>query len=184
MKRINKKGFTLVELLAVIVVLAIVMLIAVSAVLPQMEKARRQTLALEAHTAIESAQTYFMSKSVSGKSGEGLPAKGGATNCVTISELINDGQFTTRSGTYDGKVVVTKKANSNIYLYSVWLQKDNSWMVVNEGNDGSTNVQIVEGDVVDFDETTWSTGSECQSTEITGRSTTATSGGSSSGSEG
>ena len=39
MKNINNNhGFTLVELLAVIVVLAIVMLVAVQSVLPQMEK--------------------------------------------------------------------------------------------------------------------------------------------------
>ena len=39
----NLRGFTLVELLAVIVVLAIVMLIALQAVLPAMERARRSS---------------------------------------------------------------------------------------------------------------------------------------------
>ena len=161
MKRINKKGFTLVELLAVIVVLAIVMLIAVSAVLPQMEKARRQTLALEAQTAIESAQTYFMSKSISGKSGEGLPASEGGESCVSIQTLINDGQFTTRDGSYTGAVRVKKQGN--VYLYEVWLQKDTTWMIVGKGTagtysaptaagapGGATNVKIHEGYVSDY----------------------------------
>lgn len=40
MKRLNKKGFTLVELLAVIVVLALVMLIATRAVLDQVKTAK------------------------------------------------------------------------------------------------------------------------------------------------
>ena len=61
-KKINsRRGFTLVELLAVIVVLAIVMLIALQAVLPAMDSARRQTFAIEANGAIDAANTYFMS---------------------------------------------------------------------------------------------------------------------------
>ena len=47
MKKLNKKGFTLVELLAVIVILAVVMLIAVTAVGPLMTKARKSALGTE-----------------------------------------------------------------------------------------------------------------------------------------
>lgn len=43
MKKINKKGFTLVELLAVIVVLAILATVAITNVLPMMNKARLGT---------------------------------------------------------------------------------------------------------------------------------------------
>ena len=44
MKRINKKGFTLVELLAVIVVLAIILVIAVPRILDVIESARKESL--------------------------------------------------------------------------------------------------------------------------------------------
>ena len=41
MKKLNKKGFTLVELLAVIVVLAIIMVLTVPSVLSSMNSARQ-----------------------------------------------------------------------------------------------------------------------------------------------
>ena len=44
MKRMNKKGFTLVELLAVIVVLAIILVIAVPRILDVIESARKEAL--------------------------------------------------------------------------------------------------------------------------------------------
>lgn len=156
----NLRGFTLVELLAVIVVLAIVMLIAVQAVLPQMERARRQSFAIEANGAIDAAQTYFMSSSLTG--GEGFPATEGGTSCVTIEQLYNGGYTeltpSTSSGTgYSGKVVVQKKGN--IYLYYVFLEKDKTWMVYGAGTDvdqfngaynGSINRDINESNVVDY----------------------------------
>ena len=51
----NKSGFTLVELLAVIVVLAIIMIIAVPAVLDSMENARKGALKVYAQNAIRKA---------------------------------------------------------------------------------------------------------------------------------
>ena len=71
------RGFTLIELLAVIVVLAIIILIAVNAVLPQMEKHRRSSFAIEANAAIESAQGYFMAADLMGGS-DSLPANDGS----------------------------------------------------------------------------------------------------------
>ena len=132
----DKHGFKLVELLEVIVVLAIVMLVAVQSVLPQMEKARRQTLALDAQTAIEAANTYFMNESLS--TGKGFPSAEGGKNCVSISNLIEKGYFSVK-GSYDGKVVVTKKGN--VYLYSIWLHKD-QLMIINAGSNGTENTQI------------------------------------------
>ena len=139
MKNINNNhGFTLVELLAVIVVLAIVMLVAVQSVLPQMEKARRQTLALDAQTAIESANTYFMNLSLS--SGKGFPSAEGKSNCVTIKTLVDNGYFSVK-GNYDGKVVVTKQGSN--YVFKVWLLKDQLEIIgAGASSDGKTNEQI------------------------------------------
>ncbi len=171
MKNINNNhGFTLVELLAVIVVLAIVMLVAVQSVLPQMEKARRQTFALDAQTAIESANTYFMNQSLS--TGKGFPSNETTTNCVEISTLISQGYFTVK-GSYDGKVIVKRSGNN--YVFKVWLHKD-QLMILGAGanDDESENVQIsaydANGDpqdVLPYDtstntsdiETKWVTGS-------------------------
>ena len=55
----NRKGFTLVELLAVIVVLAIIILIALPAVLNSMEKARRNSFAIEANEFVKAAETGY-----------------------------------------------------------------------------------------------------------------------------
>ena len=165
----DKHGFTLVELLAVIVVLAIVMLVAVQSVLPQMEKARRQTLALDAQTAIEAANTYFMNLSLS--TGKGFPSANNGKNCVDINTLINTGYFSVK-GDYYGKVVVEKSSNN--YLYTVYLRKD-QLMINGKGvkteNSVKKNVQIVatdgtDSDVVPYDATAWGTGNACQSGEI------------------
>mgnify|MGYP000776451270 CR=1 FL=1 len=149
----NLRGFTLVELLAVIVVLAIVMLIALQAVLPSMERARRQTFAIEANGAIDAANTYFMSSMLTG--GSGFPATEGGTSCVTIAKLYEEG-FTELGNNYSGKVIVQKKGN--IHLYYVFLEKDDTWMVNGAGTNikysgsysGTYNEDINEDDVEDY----------------------------------
>lgn len=171
----NVRGFTLVELLAVIVVLAIVMLIAVNAVLPQMEKARRQSLAIEANAVIDSAQLYFMSSGLTGTTG--FPANDGGTNCVEIDYLINNGFSELDVDDYDGKVVVQKKGE--IYLYYVFLNKQNTWMIRGAGTDidfggtysGSKNESITENDVDDYDSAVAGTSTDfatCPSTSTSG----------------
>lgn len=53
MKRINRKGFTLVELLAVIVILAIVVGITLVTVLPTIKQARQEAFEVTAQTAAD-----------------------------------------------------------------------------------------------------------------------------------
>lgn len=57
----NKKGFTLVELLAVIVILAVVILIAVTAIIPRMNKAKKKAFGDEALAFIKAADEYVVS---------------------------------------------------------------------------------------------------------------------------
>ena len=59
MKRLNKKGFTLVELLSVIVILSVVVLIATNAVVPMMGSAKKQVFATEANEIIKHAWTLY-----------------------------------------------------------------------------------------------------------------------------
>ena len=56
----NKKGFTLVELLAVIVILAILATAAFTLVLPQIEKSRKKSFISEVANIIDSAELYFL----------------------------------------------------------------------------------------------------------------------------
>ena len=60
----NKKGFTLVELLAVIVILAIVMLIGGTVVLPMMQKAQKSSLGTEGVSTLKSAEKTYSSDSM------------------------------------------------------------------------------------------------------------------------
>ena len=55
----NKKGFTLVELLAVIVVLAIILLIASNNVFGQINKARKNALSIEGTYLVDAATTAY-----------------------------------------------------------------------------------------------------------------------------
>ena len=61
MKKLNKKGFTLVELLAVIVVLAIVMGLAVVAITGVLDNARKATFVTDAKSFLEGARNIVTS---------------------------------------------------------------------------------------------------------------------------
>ena len=79
MKKMNRKGFTLVELLSVIVILSVVVLIATNAVVPMMSNAKKQVLATEANKFIATAKTLYVNEKQSG------------TKCYTYDEVINSG---------------------------------------------------------------------------------------------
>lgn len=59
MKRLNRKGFTLVELLAVIVILAIVVGITLVTVLPTLQKSRQEAFELTANTAADYLEKQY-----------------------------------------------------------------------------------------------------------------------------
>ena len=59
MKRLNRKGFTLVELLAVIVILAIVVGITLVTVLPTLKKSRQEAFKLTAQTAADYVEKQY-----------------------------------------------------------------------------------------------------------------------------
>ena len=59
MRKLNRKGFTLVELLAVIVILAIVVGIALTTVLPTLKKSRQEAFDLTANTAADYLEKQY-----------------------------------------------------------------------------------------------------------------------------
>lgn len=133
-KNNNVRGFTLVELLAVIVVLAIIMLIAVNAILPQMDKARQNAFAIEANGLIKSATQYVIAKSYTDN--KVVDDRG---VCVTVATLVDSADSELDKTKYSGYVVIKKSGNLN--LYQVWLT-NKSFMVEGAGVNGGANVAI------------------------------------------
>ena len=64
MKKVNKKGFTMVEMLATITILGILMFVAVGAVLVHLENSREQAMETIASTAYDGMVNYMMENSV------------------------------------------------------------------------------------------------------------------------
>ncbi len=110
MKSLNKKGFTLIELLAVIIVLAVVTLLAVQAVLPQVEKARKNSFVTEANSAIEAAKQWYADKLLTSPSDVS-----GNVVCVKISTLKDNGFYEVSRDGYLGTVKIDKSGTQTVY---------------------------------------------------------------------
>ena len=76
----NKKGFTLVELLAVIVILAIILVIAVPQIMNTIDSARKSSLLSSARMIASSAETEYSVKQTLGE----------ATSSITCATLVPD----------------------------------------------------------------------------------------------
>lgn len=132
MKKLNKKGFTLVELLAVIVVLALIMVLTVPSVLTAMNSARQSSFLLYAGKMIESAQGKYQSQLLIGN----------PSTCFPLQDLSDNG-----STQYKGVVKVTyDERNTAIFKIQMF---DNSYQVGFKENtslgdvaDGITYAQI------------------------------------------
>lgn len=108
----NKKGFTLVELLAVIVILAVIILIAINAVLPQMAKARKNSFADEVMNYAKAAETKYVSDNADEEVTDGDVTTG---ICYMLKNL--HGEYVTKNDTsYTGVVILKRNAtNTNLY---------------------------------------------------------------------
>ncbi len=115
--RNNKKGFTLVELLAVIVVLAIIMIIAVPSVMDSMNNARKGSFVVYAQKTMTTAETKVQALSLSG----GLP-----NQCYTLKALMGE-----NTGTYNGYVVVGNIGTATNPTFNIYL-KDNNYSIENK----------------------------------------------------
>ncbi len=104
----NKKGFTLVELLSVIVILSVIVLIATNAVVPMADSAKKQVLAMEANTLVTAAQTLYVQDGAS------------SSKCYTYDELISSGLIEKEDESYTGSISIEIGENGN-YSYKIWL---------------------------------------------------------------
>ncbi|MCI8671079.1 MAG: prepilin-type N-terminal cleavage/methylation domain-containing protein [Bacilli bacterium] len=108
MEKLNKKGFTLVELLSVIVILSVVVLIATNAVIPMMSNAKKQVLATEANTILGTAKSMYANDGASG------------SKCYSYNDVIKSGLITKSDEGYNGSFLIESNGNGG-YNIKVWL---------------------------------------------------------------
>jgi prepilin-type N-terminal cleavage/methylation domain-containing protein len=126
--KLNKKGFTLVELLAVIVVLAIIMIIAIPSVMTAMNNAKKGAFKIEAQKVLTNAQSVYESDEMMND------VKGTAITITNLSGYTKgycyslDSLGMTNTGTYKGYAIVAINDNDNSPLYYVTLS-DKSFSV-------------------------------------------------------
>lgn len=126
----NKKGFTLVELLAVIVILAVVALIGMTAIGPVMANSRKAALRNDGLDLIASARTAYQA--------EGLKSdpKFRATDsvCMSYGWLVANGYADGKAG-YDGSVLVKYNDDTKNNSFQYWL--GNNEYTILEANESS-----------------------------------------------
>ena len=139
MKRLNKKGFTLVELLAVIVVLAVLVLIATTAVVPRMNRARKEAFKTEVSTIYNAALEYFAMSELTA-----TPA-----TCADYSKLVPDYLAAKGLSGYQIKIKKAEDNNGNIIenKYDITIDDGKNYRVALTETDLGTNV--ADTDVVD-----------------------------------
>ena len=113
----NNKGFTLVELLAVIVILAVVMLIAVTAVGPVMVRARKSALADEGGFLVDAAKTAYQAEQFN----EDSPINASTSVCFDLKWLYSEGYYEKGAAddSYQGSALVS--VNDGKYTYKYWI---------------------------------------------------------------
>ena len=105
--KLNKKGFTLVELLAVIVILAVVMLVAVTAVGPAITNSKKGTFFSSASAMVDAAALW---------SATNAPT---STVCKKASTLASTGFLQKKDSKFFGAVLITVGTN-NTYTYTIF----------------------------------------------------------------
>jgi len=130
----NKKGFTLVELLAVTIILIILMTAAILSINRHMEQSRLNAFIEEANTFAKGGQQKYSSDRISGTIGEDLfhnKIKGKV--CYSIEQQLV-GKFVDKKGNkYTGSVEVCYGLDCT-YSYKVWMSDGEHFI------DGETNI--------------------------------------------
>lgn len=118
MKKLNKKGFTLAELLIVVAIIAVLVAISIPIFSAQLHKARRATDEANARSLYANLQADYLSES------GGTTTYSGAS---WDSTNLADGKTITSGGTFklsDGEVVKLQDSDVTITLH---LDADNGW---------------------------------------------------------
>ena len=117
----NRKGFTLVELLAVIVILAIIMIIAIPSVLGTLETARQKTFVEYVTRVMEAGQNQYLTQVSAGTlntlSSECKDATATTKQCVDKNGVyfysVKNGLGLSSTGSYEGWVAIVPSSVSS-----------------------------------------------------------------------
>lgn len=136
MKKLNKKGFTLVELLAVIVVLALLMVVATSTIGNALENSKKSALKTETQKLLKTVYEEKQALIVTGSLGTNLSTTGTDGSYKYKITVNNEGkitsycvQYVTSGSTYkyfmsgtgktlDGKLEADSNADAQVKEYS------------------------------------------------------------------
>ena len=114
----NTKGFTLVELLAVIVILAVVMMMAVTAIGPIMTRARKGALGEEGLALINAAERAYQLEQMKTTS----KIKATSSACFSLNWLNVNQYFDKGAGNdYHGSVLISYDTTKKTYTYKFWI---------------------------------------------------------------
>ena len=122
----NRKGFTLVELLAVIVILAILMVSAGAGVMATMNNSKINTFKNEVLTMINSAKDMYSEVSMNMQNSSDFFKSADGDNdysamCVTLSGLVNNGYLDKDINTYGGVILVEVPYDGGETKYTAWV---------------------------------------------------------------
>ncbi len=135
----DNRGFTLIELLAVIVILAIIIVIASSNIGGLTTTARKNVLAVEGNTLVESAKTAYQLAVLNGEVTT-EPA------CFSLAYLYKEAYFDKgpqSNPKYTGSVLITPDESGKIYTYKYWIS--NSSYVLSEATPETKGKSAVKG---------------------------------------
>lgn len=137
MEKLNKKGFTLVELIATIVVLALVVSISAYAITNIINSAKEKNYKLLIKNIKDASETYYQECKYSNNSG---------INCsynvtlqeytVTLQKLVNYGYLKGNGTTEDDKMeILNPKDNTNIGKCSIAVKYEGGKLTIKNKSD-------------------------------------------------
>ena len=131
MKKTNKKGFTLVELLAVIVILGVLLMIAVPAIQNVINKSKKNAFINQAKLVVENVETMISVSEVT------MPADKNSCDIALSDIKLDRGDL----NGYTGKVTVSKNTGNSDKLYIAKITISNGTYSI---TDGTSTVKDVD----------------------------------------
>ena len=126
MEKLNKKGFTLVELIATIVVLALVVSISAYAITNIINSAKEKNYELLIKNIKDASETYYQECKYKYSNNSGITCN----DNVTLQELVNYG-YLKGNGTKDNKMeIINPKDNKNIGACSIAVKNENGKLTI------------------------------------------------------
>ena len=126
-----EKRFTFIELISLIIIIAFIVIIAISCALPKTDEAREKAFRVEATKIVEAAE-QAVNKSKEGSLEINNDAKSCKKNnmyCFSVSELINKQLYSGSSSNYSGKIIIDYE-DENKPGYSVYFKKNDEFKII------------------------------------------------------